>query len=70
MAKFMNIGKYLGLMYTLKGHETYHDGTLEAECEATIEYGNARISNGFSSRFVAKRWVLETIKQLTGRNET
>lgn len=62
MAKFINIGKYLGLMYTLKGV----DGD---NIHAVVEYSGAEISNTLSSRLIAKKWALDTIRQLVYRKD-
>ncbi len=60
MAKFVSIGKYLGLMYTLEGC----DGD---KIYAKVEYSGAQILNDFATAIAAKRWALETIRQVTGQ---
>ena len=61
MAKFINIGKYLGLMYTLEG--------VDGNIHAVVEYSGAEISNTLSSQLIAKKWALDTIRQLVYRKD-
>ncbi len=61
MAKFISIGKYLGLMYTLKG--------VDEDIHAVVEYSGAEISKTLSSPLTAKKWALDTIRQLVYRKD-